>query len=333
MISVIVASHRRLNFLDSALESVLAQEEGVDYEVILVTPFDPCPVSSRFDRRFSDIGVSYTELSLGAGYIGQYLAAAASAARGEVLALIDDDDTWAPQKLREVERRFSRQPNASFLHNGCTLVDESGRPLTATSLHRIARHRSVLAREGAEVVLVPSTRRTVAMLNRFEPGFNNSSISIKRDVLLAYRAELEQVEGGEDMFLYLCSIASGLPVMATSDKLTHVRIHSAASTTNVPTLVKRNLHRNRLCLRLKEFGGPTLLSKMVLRESAFWGLLSGVALDPSCARDAPRWIRVLLGSDSIPPSPSDLMAVCLGATGYASPRLARAVWKAWRVAW
>lgn len=333
MISVIVASHYRLNFLESALESVLNQDAGPDHEVILLTPFDPCPLSSKFDRRFASLGVDYQELSLGPGTIGRYLAAAASAAHGQILAFLDDDDVWAPQKLKQLELRFSRHASASFLHNGFTLIDELGATLPTWSLHRVARHRSVLSKGNEEVVLVPSTRRSVAVLSRFEPSFNNSSIAIKRDVLLAYRSELQQVEGGEDAFLYFCGIASGLPIMATSDKLTFVRVHRAGATTNVPKLVQSNLHRNQLCSRLKEQAGPTLLSKMVLRERAFWELVNGVAVDLSYAHNAPRWIRTLLGSDSIPPTSTDLLAVSLGAVGYALPRLARFAWGAWRAAW
>lgn len=330
---MIVATHYRLNFLDSALESVLAQRGIGGYEVILVTPLDPCPVSARFRERFANIGAAYTELSLGPGSIGQYLAAAASAAQGDVLVILDDDDLWTPDKLRKVDLMFSKHRDASFLHNGIRLIDESGRALAPWSLHRLARHRSALSPDGRDLVVVPSTGRTLARLSGFEPGFNNSAIAIRRETLLEYRRQLLQINGGEDMFLYLCSIASGRPIMATSDRLTLVRIHRATSTVNVPTLVRRNLDRNRVCQQLEGGADSTLLPKMVSREAAFWELVNGVAVDLASAREAPRWIRVLLGTDPISPSSSELMAVSLGAAGCVSPRLAQAAWRAWRMAW
>jgi hypothetical protein len=324
MISVVVNSYYRIDFLEAALESVCNQTGSPEYEVILATPLDPCPYSAEFGRRFGRLGVEFKEVSLGPGGTGRYLSAATSASRGDVLTIIDDDDLWS---------MFSRHPEASFLHNGCRLIDEKGRSLPPWSLHRLARHRSTLRREGKESIVVPATRRSLRELSGFEPSFNNSSIAIRRETLLAHLSELEQIEGGEDAFLYFCGVASGKPLMATSQRLTFVRVHRMGATADIRTLVERNLRRNLLCQRLKEQLGPTNLSKMVLKEQAFWELVKGAVVDSANTSDSPHWIRTILRLDDVPPSLIDILAIGLGAVAFASPRLAHAAWRGWRAAW
>lgn len=333
MITVIVNSYHRLNFLEAALESIYCQTDTPRYEVILVTPFDPCPYSSEFQNRFSRIGIEFTEISLGEGGTGRYLAAGASAARGEIIAVLDDDDIWAPQKLHRVSAMFSLHPDASFLHNGCCLIDEAGGLLPPWNLHRLGRHSSTLMGERREVTIVPSSRNAVRALNRFEPSFNNSSIAIRRETLRSHLPELEQISGGEDAFLYFCGVASGQPMMAISERLTYVRVHSTGSTTDIRTLATRNLERNQVCRRLTEHSGPTHLLEMLYQEQAFWELVRLATFDPALAPGAPAWIRRILRSDAVPPRLTNVLAVGLGLLGFVSPRLSRVVWSAWRAAW
>ena len=125
-VSVIIPTRNRWPLLSThALPSALAQQD-VDLEIVVVVDASDDETGSRL-RALDDPRVRVvrddTERGLpGARNVG------AGVARGTWLAFLDDDDLWAPRKLR-VQLDSARATGAAWVYAQCIVVDADKRPL------------------------------------------------------------------------------------------------------------------------------------------------------------------------------------------------------------
>jgi len=63
---------------------------------------------------------------------------AMGAATGDLIALCDQDDRWAPDKLERFERAFADDPGLLLLNSDARLVNDAGEPLGYTLFNAIA---------------------------------------------------------------------------------------------------------------------------------------------------------------------------------------------------
>lgn len=125
-VSVVIPTRNRWPLLSAhALPSALAQED-VDLEVVVVDDASddetPERLSALGDPRVRVVR-NETRLRLpGSRNVG------ARVARGTWLAFLDDDDLWAPRKLR-TQLDVARQTGAAWVYAGCIVVDAAKRPL------------------------------------------------------------------------------------------------------------------------------------------------------------------------------------------------------------
>lgn len=127
-VSVIIPTRDRPSLLRRSMASAVAQE-GVAVECIVVDDGSEVPVADvlaaelppciRVIRHDSPRGVP---ASRNAGI---------AAARGDWLAFLDDDDVWAPHKLR-TQLAAARDRDAALAFAGALIVDGHGRPLQAS---------------------------------------------------------------------------------------------------------------------------------------------------------------------------------------------------------
>ena len=134
-ISVVIPYHNREQYIDEAVQSVLAQTLQ-PLEIIVV---NDCSRQSarRYLDRYADV-CTIVDLPANMG-----LAAARNAgirrARGQFIAFLDDDDIWLPEKL-EVQRRYmAEHPRCAAVHTAvCVfyaggaerIFDQKSSPLT-----------------------------------------------------------------------------------------------------------------------------------------------------------------------------------------------------------
>jgi glycosyltransferase involved in cell wall biosynthesis len=196
IISVLVVARTRRRFLLEAVASAAHQTlSRREYEIVVVKDFsDP-----EIDRRLSDQDV---RMVLDENYnAGSVFDAGIRACNGEIVCLLDDDDTFEPGKLDAVRREFSERPDLVYLHNGLTLMDEGGRPLGPKATG-------------------PGDRASALS---GDLGFGTSCISIRRSAFLGILPKWRGVPRSPDSFLYFVSLASSYPMRGTMEPLTRYR--------------------------------------------------------------------------------------------------------------
>jgi glycosyltransferase involved in cell wall biosynthesis len=112
-VSVIIIFFNAARFFAEAIDSVLAQEYR-DFELLLVDDGSSdagTDIAKDYERRFAE-RIRYLEHP---GHANRGMSATRNlgvdAARGELVAFLDSDDRWVPNKLREQVEVLDRHPN------------------------------------------------------------------------------------------------------------------------------------------------------------------------------------------------------------------------------
>jgi glycosyltransferase involved in cell wall biosynthesis len=344
-VTVLINSYVRTTYLQQAFRSVLRQTDAEAFEVVLINALGDPPFLASFEREARAAGVDFQLVQVPPTPIGG-LARGVAVARGEVIAILDDDDLWEPRKLSVVQKAFGTDPSLGFFHNGQTFVDKDGRPISAWSPHRLVRHRSSRFPEGLWIRMAPEDARAARQLLAFEAMFNNSSISFRRSILETRIPIFEHLGGGDDSFLFFCALASRAAIMATTDRLTRYRIHPLAATAaggrksdyagrlgDYASFMARHVERVDLCQRIPPGPLPRTAGILLRRDLAQQRLLRAAIEGKGTGTPLSDDVRVLFESDGFVPSAVDLFAVALGFGSRASLDLTRAAFMAWRMAW
>ena len=133
LVSVLMPNYNYARFIGDALDSVQAQAYA-GWEVIVCddgSTDSSRAVVERYLRRDGRIRL----LPKDNGGVASALNAAFREAQGEILCLLDADDTFLPGKVDAVVEGFRRQPGAGMLTHAMQVVDAAGTPL-----HRIPTH-------------------------------------------------------------------------------------------------------------------------------------------------------------------------------------------------
>jgi GT2 family glycosyltransferase len=119
-VSVVIPTRDRPGWLERSVSSAVEQVE-VSLEVIVVDDGSRPPMPDRWPS----VRLLRNERSEG---VAAARNAGVSAARGEWLAFLDDDDLWAPEKLR-LQIDAANRASADMAFAGGLCVDAHGRPL------------------------------------------------------------------------------------------------------------------------------------------------------------------------------------------------------------
>lgn len=105
LFSVIIPTHGRSTLLADAVDSVLAQSVQ-DFELIIVDDGSPEPVRVTEDTRIRLLRIESNGGPARARNLG------VEASTGEILAFLDDDDVWVPERLSFAVEGLKRAPVA-----------------------------------------------------------------------------------------------------------------------------------------------------------------------------------------------------------------------------
>ncbi len=118
-VSAVVTAHdpARAGMLRAAVASAAAG--GAD-EIVVVRPYDGA--IPDWEGRYRDVRSQDPTLA------GKQ-ADGVEAATGDVVAFLDDDDLWKPEKVGVLRERFGARPELILLNHAYDQIDEAGRPI------------------------------------------------------------------------------------------------------------------------------------------------------------------------------------------------------------
>ena len=121
-VSVVIPTHNRRELLLRTIHSVLAQE-ALDFEVVVVDDGSTDGTAEAI-RVLNDprVRVLRNERPVGVAAARNM---GAEAATGSWIALLDDDDLWSPEKLRQ-QLAAAEETGRSWVYAGSVEIDERG---------------------------------------------------------------------------------------------------------------------------------------------------------------------------------------------------------------
>ena len=135
-ISACMAAYNGGAFVEGQLHSILSQLKPHD-EVIVVDDGSTDDTLQRV-MRIRDSRVRVLKHEKNAGVVATFEDALRSAT-GDILFLCDDDDLWAPTKVRRFVDMFGNRPDVGIVTSRVRMIDENDGPLPDSRINRDGR--------------------------------------------------------------------------------------------------------------------------------------------------------------------------------------------------
>lgn len=215
LISVVIPSYNRSLYVGEAIESAL-QQQGCRVEVIVIDDGsldDTQPVLQSFG---TSIRVVTKEVNVGPAAARN---AGAAVARGEILAFLDADDLWEPDKLRaQLSTAISGVPSVT----GIRLIDSSG---------------SFLGRS-----YTPPADASERLLYSNVLVGSGSTLVLPRDLFLGLDGFPERPRGiAEDWLFSIKLVKRGHRIQSVPQPLAKIRVHGDNYFTRDASSIERAL--------------------------------------------------------------------------------------------
>lgn len=211
-VAVIVTAHDRKRYLPRALNSLLNQSLPPSrFKTIVVKNFSDAESDALCGSLDADV-VQTTAVPQGAK-----LDIALARCSSEIVALLEDDDVFAPRKLERTIGWFQSEPATSYLHNGYWVLSDGD----------MGRLQPSVRPGGRKIVRILPATGTGWMRDLRRGGklyFNSSSISFRPRILAPFRSELRETSLILDIFLFFAALASGGTLAGLAEPLTGVGV-------------------------------------------------------------------------------------------------------------
>jgi hypothetical protein len=327
-VAVIVGAYRRREFLGAAIDSVLAQTiPRSAYEICVVTDLDLGGLGSRLES--ADVPVVYDAEPR----IGIWLAHAVRRTRAPLVAFLDDDDEFEPDRLDRAISVFRDHPEVGFYRNRVRVIDAAGRPIPPERWRRhetdarFDRTGPITVGPGAEASVVPLLAREAFI------SFNSSTIVVRRELLEGEWAPAFEATQLPDLALSVVAALSPYTLYLDDRRLTRFRFYRASVTHRVAWLRQAAQGHDALAAFARVHGGDHLASwlgdravhydRMHRGEAILEGVV-GAASRRAIAAGALDYLRFVGHHPSERSARLDLWSAPLYAGGYVVfPGLAR----------
>jgi glycosyltransferase involved in cell wall biosynthesis len=206
-VTTLIDTYNHEAFIEQAITSVLEQDFPPSETEILVVDDGSSDRTPRIVERFA---ARVRLLRKPNGGQASAFNAGVPEAQGEIVAFLDGDDWWAPEKLSAVARVFAAEPAVGLVGHGITQVsgDTSQRTEVARDVCRY-RVRSV------------AQAKTFRMQRGF---FGTSRMAFRRKILLEIGPVPESLRFEADEYFFTLA-ALLTDVMILSQPLTYYRLH------------------------------------------------------------------------------------------------------------
>lgn len=262
-VSVVIPTYNRAHFIGEAIASVRAQTYPCS-EIIVVD-----------DGSTDHTATVVAALGPGIRYLQQPNAGPAAArnhgianACGDLIAFLDTDDRWRPQKLERQVALLERWPDVALVAADMAISDGAGRVEVESNF----AHRGLLEFfQDLDGRPVPEAPRRLLNLN----FINTSTVVLRREVLQALGGFDTRLRYGEDLELWLRVAAQhGIACDPTVQEL---RIeHNANVTKSIEPMLKGYV---RMAEVIREWAAPSMPG---------WGV-DGDAYVAGCLTDLGYW--------------------------------------------
>ncbi len=227
LISVIVTAYRRRQYLYNALLSVKAQTLSKDkYEVVVVKDFE----DPQVDNLIKEMG--WRSVYSDEEYQGRMYLNGLKEANGDIIAFLDDDDVYMPNKLEYVYNVFSQNPDVGYLQHSYTLVgpDGSPRPCLAKEAPKNLVPQNELKLTWNDISKYkwygyPDPMFYIFRSYRLYPDRNSTSIVVKRELMDRHKDLLNGLVYEIDNFLFAAAVADRVSMFFSDARLSSWTFH------------------------------------------------------------------------------------------------------------
>jgi glycosyltransferase involved in cell wall biosynthesis len=167
MVSVVTPTFNRGRFLPEAVASVLAQTH-TDLELIIVDDGSVDDTGKVLEPYLADERVRYFyQENRGQSHARNL---ALEHAEGDVIAFLDSDDLWAPDKLEKQLAVLRANPEADIVHGDEAIIDEQGTVISFENMRRYSGRitRRLLADNSVSITTALVRRRCFDEMGGFD---------------------------------------------------------------------------------------------------------------------------------------------------------------------
>lgn len=212
LITILIISHKRTNFLLDCLQSTLKQDFPADqYEIILVWDATEI-VIEKYCREHGIKTLIEPSPSIGAKMMRGIIES-----RGEIICFLDDDDLFYPSKLKIIQEEFKKDSEITYIHNNSIRINAEGK-IISNQVSEISKN----------IIITKDlmNRRFLKMAIPSYLFFNDSSISIRKEHFEIFKNYISRTEAASDNILFYLAAMGGGKLLFLNEPLTYFRLHS-----------------------------------------------------------------------------------------------------------
>ncbi len=207
LISVVVPTFNRENYILESLESVFAQsypnveiivvDDGSDDQSIeLLKPLEKSKRLRLFRQKHAGVSAARN--------------LAVDKARGQYIAFLDSDDLFLPEKLSKQMALFQEKPHLGFVHSNFSKFDDRGHHLGLRDMTKIRG------------IVYPW------ILQEWSALITPSTVLMPKNIFVEAGGFDESISWGEDIDLYF-RVARKYEIGMVPEMLTKIRVHAASA--------------------------------------------------------------------------------------------------------
>lgn len=221
-ISCVIPSYNRAEFLPETIESALNQDFPKSHREIIVVDDGSTDHTDEVLKRYRGKIRAIRQSNKGQG---QALLSAIRAARGEIIAGLDSDDVWMPQKLARVAEAFRRSENVVAVVHQVKFVYAKLRPVKYRTPPLIPRDLLLNLDRDSILEYSPSGRILYGtyMCN------SGSSWAIRKTAIQGKMARFRPPPQNPEFFYVFLALAAGGKAVKLREILSLYRRHEDSS--------------------------------------------------------------------------------------------------------